>query len=315
MRTETGQGNPSLLVGDPDFGPTESTAPATMASADPPSEADLLRNPLSGISDLRSFAALTFNSLPGTRDEVTAIAGLLVKDGKEPTLLTGAKATEAALKSAKHPRILHLATHGFFLPDTGMDEKMSDDDLRGVGGIRPMSLATSEGDTAAIGNPAGAKLWRQLRLKNPMHRSGVALAGANDTIRGGHAAGGDDGLLTAEEVAGMDLWGTRLVVISACESGVGEAKGGEGVFGLRRAFTMAGAQNLVMSLWSVSDKPTQALMTSLYENLDKTGSPPRALLAAQRDWIAKERAAGRYPHPFYWAAFVASGTGLSLESQ
>ena len=164
-----------------------------------------------------------------------------------------------------------------------------------------------------VAGPHLVSLWSQFQQRNPMRRSGVALVGANDTLAGRRPAGGDDGLLTAEEVVGMDLWGTNLVVISACESGLGEFRGGEGVYGLRRAFAVAGAQNLVMSLWSVSDRETTRLMESLYTHISKGGTPQLALLAAQREYIAAERAAGRYPHPFYWAAFVASGSGRGLE--
>jgi CHAT domain-containing protein len=104
-----------------------------------------------------------------------------------------------------------------------------------------------------------------------------------------------------------------MVVISGCESGVGEARMGEGVFGLRRAFTVAGAENLVMALWKAPDEATSELMESLYTNLATQGTPQRALLAAQLAWIAKERAAGRYPHPLCWAAFVANGIGFGLD--
>jgi CHAT domain-containing protein len=90
---------------------------------------------------------------------------------------------------------------------------------------------------------------------------------------------------------------------------LGEARGNEGVFGLRRAFTMAGAQSSVMSLWSVSDESTRELMEALYREMLSVDSTPEALTAAQRKWIEKERAADRYPHPFHWAAFVASGSG------
>ena len=95
----------------------------------------------------------------------------------------------------------------------------------------------------------------------------------------------------------MDLWGTQLVVISACESGLGEARGGEGVFGLRRAFTLAGAQNLIMSLWSVSDKETTELMERTYRHLADEATPQRALLRAQREFIENKRNERRSPHP------------------
>lgn len=300
VRTGGGQSNAPLLVGAPDFGEQQGTT--TKVAKDTKAEDDLLAM-RPGISDLRSFTALNFPPLPGTRSEVEDIGHLLQERKETANVLTGAKADEATVKAAKHPGILHLATHGFFLPDSGLDEVVASNN-------RFQSQLSGEMRDAAAG-----KLWRQMKLKNPMHRSGIALAGANDTIRGRREAGGNDGILTAEEVAGMDLWGTKMVVISACESGLGEAKGGEGVFGLRRAFTMAGAQSLVMTLWAVSDDATRQLMESLYRHLPEQRTPQRALLAAQREWIAKKRAAGLYPHPVHWASFVASGIGLGLEKK
>jgi len=301
LRPGGGTASPPLLVGAPDFGEQQPAAVKSTKDAKP--ETELRLTSRAGISDLRSFATLSFPPLPGTLDEVQMLAGLLKQRNENPTLLTGAQATEEAVKSAKHPRILHLATHGFFLPDSGLEEAMAGDNQRGMG-VRP----TGETDPGA-----GVKLWQQLKLKNPMHRSGIALAGANDTILGRREPGGNDGILTAEEVAGMDLWGTQLVVISACESGLGEARGGEGVFGLRRAFTMAGAQSLIMSLWSVNDVATCRLMQRMHACMAGERTPQRALLRAQRDAITDMRKAGLNPHPFYWSAFVASGIGLGLE--
>ncbi|MCX6898931.1 MAG: CHAT domain-containing protein [Verrucomicrobia bacterium] len=309
VRQGGGQANPPLLVGAPDFGEQQGATAKLATDTKPEDELLVMR---SGISDLRSFTALSFAPLPSTRSEVENVARLLQQAdtlrrsqtaATAPLVLTGAKADEATVKAAKHPSILHLATHGFFLPDSGLNEAMSGND-------RFQSQLSGEMREAAAG-----KLWRQMKLKNPMHRSGIALAGANDTIRGRREAGGNDGILTAEEVAGMDLWGTKMVVISACESGLGEARGGEGVFGLRRAFTMAGAQSLVMTLWAVSDDATRQLMESLYRHLPEQRTPQRALLAAQREWIAKKRAAGLYPHPVHWAGFLASGIGLGLDDE
>ena len=125
-----------------------------------------------------------------------------------------------------HPQILHIATHGFFLED-GKTAK----------------------DTA--------------KIENPLLRSGLALAGANQSIKESK----DDGILTALEASGLNLWGTKLVVLSACDTGLGEVRNGEGVYGLRRAFVLAGTESLVMSLWSVSDYVTREMMTNYYKNL------------------------------------------------
>ena len=298
LRPSASREGASVLVGAPAFGRPGRAPPG---GADAGETAAPTSRP-AGISDLRSFAALRFRPLPQTRAEVEAIAAVLGRQNRRPTVLLGAKASEPAVRAVRRPRVLHLATHGFFLPDAGLGEALVGEGLRGVGGARPM----------AGGEAGAAALWRRIRRKNPMHRSGIALAGANDTVFARRAAGGDDGILTAEEVAAMDLWGTRMVVISACESGLGKATAGEGVFGLRRAFTQAGARHLVMSLWSVSDESTRDLMAALYRKLADGQSPQRALLGAQRAWIARQRSAGRWPAPFGWAAFVASGVGPGL---
>lgn len=136
---------------------------------------------------------------------------------------------------------------------------------------------------------------------NPMLLSGVVLAGANQA-----GEGGDDGILTAEEVTGLDLRGVELVTLSACETGLGEIQPGEGVLGLRRAFALAGARSLVMSLWRVPDDETAQLMEGFYRALKKN-PPVEALRISQLGLLESLRAAGREPHPFFWAAFVASG--------
>src|SRR5262249_30744552 len=137
----------------------------------------------------------------------------------DANVLTGKQATEAALKQLAAPRILHIATHGFFLTDS----------------------------SAASGAAA--------KIENPLLRSGLALTGANL-----HSSKGEDGILAALEASGLNLWGTKLVTLSACDTGVGEVRTGEGVYGLRRAFVLAGAETLIMSLWPVSDSVTREFM-------------------------------------------------------
>jgi CHAT domain-containing protein len=128
---------------------------------------------------------------------------------------------------------------------------------------------------------------------NPMRASGIALAGAQSTFqswRDGVSPDPDnDGILMAEEVAGLNLDGTWLVSLSACETGVGEARSGEGVFGLRRAFMMAGAQNLLMTLWPVNDSTTTDIMSDFYKKCLASGNPTRSLAETQRDWLCKLR--------------------------
>jgi tetratricopeptide (TPR) repeat protein len=218
-----------------------------------------------------------FGRLPGTRGEGERVATLL---GVQPWL--GRDALERRLKqSCRSPRILHLATHGFFLRDQP--------DTR-EGASLDFGLAAGPG-------PEGGRL-----PENPLLRSGLALAGANTWLNHGRLpAEAEDGLLTAEDVSGMDLLATELVVLSACETGLGEVHTGEGVFGLQRAFVLAGAKTLVMSLWSVPDEATRELMVNFYERT--LGGEPRAdaLRAAQTDLRR------RYPDPLYWGAFVCLG--------
>ena len=185
-------------------------------------------------------------------------------------------ALEARLKAHKSPRILHLATHGFFLPDQERD---------------PERNAGPRGTGSA--------------LENPLLRSGLALAGANTARRQGSLPPeAEDGILTAEDVSGMDLLDTELVVLSACETGLGQVRTGEGVFGLRRSFVLAGARGLVMSLWKVPDEQTQELMEDFYRRIlngQLLQSRAEALRAAQL--ALKEK----YADPGYWGAFIYQG--------
>jgi CHAT domain-containing protein len=220
-------------------------------------------------------AELSFGRLPGTRAEGEEVAELLgVAAWLGPAVL------ERRLKRARSPRLLHIATHGFFVGPAG-------------GG--------RSGDTGQVG------LLGEAAADNPLLRSGLALAGANTWLRGGRPPeDAEDGLLTAEDVTGLDLLDTELVVLSACETGLGEVRIGEGVFGLRRAFPLAGARSLVMSLWKVPDGPTRELMVDYYRRL--LGGAPRgeALRQAQRALKA------RYPDPLCWGAFICQGDPAPL---
>src|SRR5262249_29703780 len=157
--------------------------------------------------------------------ECGQLADLLGHDGYTVTKLTGRNATEAAIRAQGSPYLVHLATHGFFLPEPDPAE-----------------------DKVLASTPA---------LKDPMRRSGVALSGAQSTIqqwaRGIFPLPDSDGVLTAEEVASLGLEGTFLVTLSACDTGQGEARSGEGVMGLRRGFVLAGVHHLLMTLWPVAD--------------------------------------------------------------
>jgi len=233
------------------------------------------------------LASLQWPQLPGTAAEADAI----VKSFKGLKVYRGDQATEGTIKKIKGPKILHLATHGFFLPDEPLPEADSN-----RGGMAPAPGAAPGGIGAA---PATA-----LSYENPLLRSGLALAGANKLV-----SGEEDGLLTALEASGLNLWGTKLVVLSACETGVGKVTNGDGVYGLRRSLVIAGAESLVMSMWQVDDFATKELMSGFYKKLADGKPRSSALREVQLDLLAKPK----YAHPFYWAAFLPAGATTPLK--
>jgi CHAT domain-containing protein len=136
--------------------------------------------------------------------------------------------------------------------------------------------------------------------------SGLALAGANR--RAAAATDDEDGILTAEEVSAMNLDGVEWAVLSACDTGLGEVRAGEGVFGLRRAFQIAGVRTVIMSVWSVDDEATRVWMRALYQNrLQRRLNTAEAMRAASLNVLRDRRARGQSTHPFFWGAFVAAG--------
>jgi CHAT domain-containing protein len=225
-----------------------------------------------------------FQSLPGTKHEALAIKALL----SDAVVLVREEATEAALKNARAPRILHIATHGFFYNDPGLPSA----EVRKVSGDHNTSAYNQRfGEGAA-------------RIKDPLLRSGLALAGVNE-----HRGGDDDGLLTAMEAANLNLWGTRLVTLSACDTGVGEVKNGEGVYGLRRALALAGSETQVISLWPVSDRETRNFMAGYYGRLLKGEGRGEALRQIQLEMLKD----AKLRHPYYWASFIQAGDWANLD--
>ncbi len=190
-------------------------------------------------------------------------------------MFTGARATEAVVKRVKAPSILHIATHGCFLP-------------------RPANPNTTANAEPARNTAIGASL---LLAENPLLRSGIALAGANELNDGE----GEDGILTALEAAGLDLHGTRLVVLSACETGIGEVQNGEGVYGLRRALVLAGAESQMMSLWKVDDDATRDLMINFYKKLQAGMARSEALRQVQLNLLKSTD----HNHPFFWSGLMS----------
>jgi len=255
--------NRALVCADPDFDLGVSTATATRVEPQFQQSRDLQQN-LSG-----------FERLEGTRTEGQQVAELLAV---EPLL--GQAVLETTVKQCRGPYVLHLATHGFFLPEQKAEPLEHQSVLQG-----------------------DAAWWSRLaHLENPLLRSGLALAGANTARRGGALPNeAEDGLLTAADVTALDLIGTQLVVLSACETGLGEIRVGEGVFGLRRAFSVAGAQTVVMSLWKVPDEQTRALMQDFYLRLQAGEGRATALREAQ---LTMKR---RTDHPLFWGGFICEG--------
>jgi CHAT domain-containing protein len=261
-----------VIVADPLFG---EPAPAAVirTSAALPSARPAQRGGATADRTPRMY----FSPLPATATEGRAIKALF----PEATLLVGPRATKAAVQQVEAPRMLHIASHGFFLREAAGDTSAAS-----------INGPTGDGTTVAVENQL---LW-----------SGVALAGANLTRdrRG-------DGILTALEASALNLWGTKLVTLSACDTGIGQVRDGEGVYGLRRAFVLAGTETLVMSLWPVSDYVTREMMTAYYTGLRAGLGRGDAL---RRVKLAMLKRPGRQ-HPFYWASFIQSGEWATLDGR
>ena len=258
-----------LTLGGPDF---ESAEPAPEVS---------LRGTRSACGD---FTSIRFGKLPASVREATEVAELF---GEASLHLSGSEASEAAFKAqAPGRQILHLATHGFFLGDSCPSALGR---TRGIGGL-------TKGPSAPAPVP----------VESPLVLSGLALAGANRRDEAGPDE--EDGILTAEEISAMDLSSVEWAVLSACDTGVGTIKAGEGIFGLRRAFQIAGASTVIMSLWAVEDRSTRSWMRALYDNrLSQGRNTAESVHQASLKMLRQRREEGASTHPFYWAGFVAAG--------
>ena len=244
-----------VIFADPVFG-----EPAGKSAGQPVQRPAPARATGRSVTTGDDLSSVYFAPLAATAAEGRAIKALF----PDATLLMGRRATKAALQHVEAPRMLHIASHGFFLRDEHTD------------------------------------------VQNPLLRSGLALAGANLT-RDSH----EDGILTALESSGLNLWGTKLVTLSACDTGIGEVRNGEGVYGLRRAFVLAGAETVVMSLWPVSDYTARETMVAYYTRLRAGLGRGDALRQAKLAMLKqKDR-----QHPFYWASFIQSGEWASLDDK
>jgi len=270
---QSAAGEDALVLGDPDYEATPK-APPPPTSAGQSLLASLSSSGVpGGMSTEPSPRGRQFLPLQYSRMEATAIASAIGRNGRLTVHeLYGLDAREEAVKQmAEAPYILHLATHGYFsAPATESSDRFSD---------------------------------------NPLLQSGLALAGVNrlTSLPMPDSPGTDNGILTALEVSGLNLQGTGLVALSACESGVGKPSAGEGIFGLRRAFLHAGAQSLIMSLWKVPDRETAELMTRFYELWLGGKSRAEALRTSALEILHRLRTEKGHGHPLFWGGFVLAG--------
>ena len=253
-----------VVFADPDFGATGANRSPQMDERPASKGATLWRG-----SEKRSLQGVQFDPLPGTRQESERLLQLFAQWHWPSRSQTGDQATKAALLEVRSPYILHLATHGFFEP-----QEPSED------------ASESVADKPSV--------FQSKYFANPMHQSGLAFAGANVTLKlwdqGKETTSvDDDGILTAEDVSAMDLHGTWLVTLSACDTAKGQTRAGEGVMGLRRGFAQAGAQNLVLTLWAVSDETIVQIMDDFYQAAHQSGNAPEALAKVQGEWLVKLR--------------------------
>ena len=264
----------AYLLGDPRY--RQATPADSLIESNLPSSTDsTLRADLDALS--YPVEADNLYTLPGTEREIDQVAQLLRHHQWQPHTYLKSEATEEVVKQLDAPRLLHIATHAYFLSDLPHDES-----------------------TAAFG------LHLPNAAANPLLRSGLMLAGAanslqRQTMQQQNDEQQEDGILTAYEAKNLDLSGTELVVLSACETGLGEIRNGEGVYGLQRAFLVAGAQGVLMSLWKVNDQSTAELMRLFYERWLSGENKADALRSAQLAFVKTHH------DPYYWGAFVLIG--------
>lgn len=221
---------------------------------------------------LEANASGNINALPGTEVELREVKNLLRTDGWSTNSYTDTEAVEEQIKLLNNPKVLHFATHGFFTP-----------------------TQESDGTSSLTQNESAAS-------QNPLLRTGLLLTGAGDLLnKTNFNYNLDNGILTAYEAMNLNLDQTELVVLSACETGLGELAVGEGVYGLQRAFLVAGARSLIMSMFKVDDIATQKLMVTFYRKWIATGKMRESFIAAKKE-IRTE-----YRDPIYWGAFIMIG--------
>ncbi len=262
----------AFLLGYPDY--TLERDHTFLAEVQQLSPTDTGLPSLSGQLENSTEKTYDFQPLPGTRKEVDFIADIMQDQNWYVEKLTGGQASEENLKQMTMPHVLHIATHGYFFSDLPTDK-----------------------DEKAFG------IHMQNIEANPLLRSGLLLAGAASHQRMADSLSFtlEDGVLTAYEAMNLNLNQTELVVLSACETALGEVRNGEGVYGLQRAFLVAGANSVLMSLWKVNDESTTELIKLFYQNWLSGDDKFTALSNAQRE------IRDRYAEPYHWAPFVLIG--------
>ena len=273
VRTQLGSKS-AVLLGNPAFLPQNASANSSTSRSRsavetvPDTNTYTLDNPIGVLRDLHATRGIELSPLPGSQKEVDQLAALFQRNAWHVSLFTGAQAREEELKSLRSPRVLHLATHGYF-------------------------LANERASTAGLS--------KETVVRNPLLRSMLFFAGAQNTLDKKPLNSKEDGILTAYEVLNMNLDSTELVVLSACKTGQGKVQNGEGVYGLQRALRIAGAQSLLLSLWDVDDEVGRMFMQTFYEQWLGGKSKPEAFRYTQLAIKVK------FPHPFYWAGFILIG--------
>jgi len=277
--------SPPLVIADPDYNLEDHSSGAQGRQVYRQQSRDLQHSGGEG----------RFPRLPKTQEEGMQIGKIL---NVQPRL--NKEALKGYLKRYNSPYILHIASHGFFLPNQPVQAATRAFDIWDMVGLENIAGPTRQVRSGRFEQLAGQQ------IENPLLRAGLALAGANTWERRGALPPlAEDGILNAEEVCGLNMQGTELVVLSACETGLGDVdqRFGEGVFGLRRAFMLAGAKTLVMSLWHVPDEQTQQLMNNFYRFM----LGPARLGRAEALRSAQLELKSHYPHPYYWGGFICQG--------
>jgi CHAT domain-containing protein len=267
LQQPSAPGSNAAVVANPSF--DRQPQRSSLVAANPGSDDQIAQQRSADIKDQR------WAPLPATEIEGRQVSTLL---GVTP--ITGDAATTLQLQKLAGPRVLHVATHGFFLLDQTRKQEQD------LGFLQ-------------TGTPG----LQGLRQEDPQLRSGLVLAGANEPGKDPN----DDGYLTAAEAVALNLKGTELVVLSACSTGQGDVRTGEGVYGLQRSLTVAGARSTLLSLWKVNDEATAAFMERFYKRLKAGESRSDALAATQQEFRNGIEGKPEWKQPYYWAAWQLVG--------